>query len=128
MNTKDIIGYELIGKSKLTPEEQLLVIKEVLKKLESPLDEYPNMGLCCRVKREIQKFITIDIRYKELSEYLSIFNKNNANNFGNAILEYSESSNWWNTNDFNDSYDFENRKLFLNWMISVIEYYIETNK
>lgn len=128
MNTEDIKGYELIGKSKLTPEKQLLVIKEVLKKLESSLDKYPNMGLCYRLKREIQKFITIDIRYKELSEYLSIFNKNNANNFGNAILEYSESSNWWNTNDFNDSYDFENRKLFLNWMINVIEYYIKTNK
>ena len=125
MNTENIKGYELIEKSKLTPEEQLLVIKEVLKKLESPLDEYHSMGLCFRLKREIKKFITIDIRYKELSEYLSIFNKNNANNFGNAILEYSESSNWWNTNDF---YDFENRKLFLNWMINVIKYYIKTNK
>ena len=125
MNTENIKGYELIEKSKLTPEEQLLVIKEVLKKLESPLDEYYSMGLCFKFKREIQKFITFNIRYKELPEYLPIFNKNNADNFGNAILEYSESSNWWNGND---SYDFENRRLFLNWMISVIKYYIKENK
>lgn len=127
MNIKDIKGYDLINKSSATPEQQLKIVKEVLNNLleEAEYSSLLKGGLCYRF-RYIIRFLLLgrDIDYNEISLYIPLFNKANADKFTTTILTNDEDDFWWNTGY---DYDIDNRILFLNWMIETINYYITNN-
>ena len=108
----------------LTKKEQIIILKEVLEVLNNKTDD---RGLCYIIAHRIAHRIIIPLNllvYRLfINDYIPLFTKENAIKYGNAHKN-NYSAYWWNHPDWWDTsltYDYENRILFVNWMISELE-------
>jgi len=105
----------------LTKKEQIIILKEVLEVLNNKTDD---RGLCYIIAHRIRIHLNLLVCRLFINDYISLFTKENAIKYGNAHKN-NYSAYWWNCPDWWENtsltYDYENRILFVNWMISELE-------
>lgn len=97
----------------LTPRHRIVILEDVLKKLESGDTEY---GLCDNITRSTFKLFHIsDIWEIPSKNIIPILTLENASKVTEVASWASEGGHWW---DYSDSYDFKSRIKFVKWMIN----------
>lgn len=94
----------------LTKEEQIVILKEVLELL---IKEECTAGLCFIIRPKIKKHLKLYHVEFDIKDYIPLFTFSNAVNHANGKDDYY----WWQAMP----YDYENRILFINWIISELE-------
>lgn len=94
----------------LTPLQRIMILEDVLKKLESGDAEY---GLCTKIENSAYKLFKI---WAKANKIIPIFTLENAKKVTKVASYASEGGYWW---DYSDSYDLENRIKFVKWMIEM---------
>lgn len=104
----------------LTKEEQIVILKEVLELLNN---KAVDRGLCYIIAHRIRIHLNLIDTRLIINDYIPLFTKENAIKYGNAY-RHNYSAYWWNCPswwEIDSVYDYENRILFINWIISELE-------
>ena len=94
---------------------QIKILDKVLDKLINSR-HIEKLGLCTLINREIEKELDLEYGlYADIENYIPLFTHLNAikHAYGKTDGMF-----WW---DFVNGYDFVNRILFINWIISKLE-------
>ena len=106
---------------------QIKILEKVLDKLINSR-HIEKLGLCTLISREIKKELNLEDNFPtytliNIESYIPLFTRLNAVKYayGNVNGMF-----WWSHNYYNNGYDFTNRILFINWIISKLNTELNT--